>query len=257
MRMSVTPVSASPARMAAGMGVAPRWRGSSEGWRLSAPMRRQVEQRLGHDAAVVGEHHAAPARAPRWPPGRWGRGAAPASARGGPSRRAAALDRASDVRYPSRPAGRGGVVTTPTSSTPGAPASASRIGTAKSPLPRKTVRVVRPCGVVLSLVEAVARSSVPRASSLAVPASAQSATLRDVLVLVGRVEALGGDDRLGWHRSMYSSPWRWSNSCWMARASRPWPEMRDALAVAVLADHDACSARVRMATNPGTDRQPS
>ena len=39
-RIRVTPVSASPARIAAGIGVAPRWRGRSDGWRLSAPYRR-------------------------------------------------------------------------------------------------------------------------------------------------------------------------------------------------------------------------
>ncbi len=36
-RISDTPVSASPARIVAGIGDAPRWRGSSDGWRLSAP----------------------------------------------------------------------------------------------------------------------------------------------------------------------------------------------------------------------------
>ena len=44
MRIRVTPVSVSPARIAAGMGVAPRCRGSSDGWRLSAPC-ATVEQR--------------------------------------------------------------------------------------------------------------------------------------------------------------------------------------------------------------------
>ena len=37
MRMIVTPVSASPARMAAAMGEAPRWRGSSEAWTFRQP----------------------------------------------------------------------------------------------------------------------------------------------------------------------------------------------------------------------------
>ena len=39
-RISVTPVSSSPARIVAGIGVAPRWRGRSDGWRLSAPWRQ-------------------------------------------------------------------------------------------------------------------------------------------------------------------------------------------------------------------------
>ena len=39
-RMSVTPVSVSPARIVAGIGVAPRWRGRSDGWRFRAPCSR-------------------------------------------------------------------------------------------------------------------------------------------------------------------------------------------------------------------------
>ena len=55
MRISVTAVSASPARIVAGTGAAPRNRGSADGWRLSAPC-AQVEQRRRDDLAVVREH---------------------------------------------------------------------------------------------------------------------------------------------------------------------------------------------------------
>ena len=54
--ISVTPVASSPARMAAGMGDAPRQRGSSDGCRLSAPWRRDCQQLRRHDLAVVGQH---------------------------------------------------------------------------------------------------------------------------------------------------------------------------------------------------------
>ena len=56
MRMRVTPVVASPARMAAGTGAAPRWRGSSEGCRFSAPWAWQVEHCRRDETAVVGQH---------------------------------------------------------------------------------------------------------------------------------------------------------------------------------------------------------
>ena len=144
-RISVTPVSRSPARIAAGIGVAPRWRGSSDGWRLSAPC-AQVEQRR-------------PGRSGR---SRRGRGAPGSSARtcgDRRRRRAAALGsgrrRRRARRPPSaigvairccfRPAGRGGAVTTPTSSTSGWRVEAPQaLGTPNAPLPRKTVRTRTP-----------------------------------------------------------------------------------------------------------------
>ena len=56
MSISVTPVSSSPARIAAGIGVAPRWRGNNDGCRFSAPCRGRSSIACGHDLAVVGEH---------------------------------------------------------------------------------------------------------------------------------------------------------------------------------------------------------
>ena len=54
MRISVTPVSRSPARIAAGIGVAPRCRGNSDGWRFRAPCFRSSSSRRD-DLPVVGE----------------------------------------------------------------------------------------------------------------------------------------------------------------------------------------------------------
>ena len=56
MRMMVTPVSASPARMARWIGAAPRQRGSSEPWMLMQPSTGRVEERLGQDVAVGDDH---------------------------------------------------------------------------------------------------------------------------------------------------------------------------------------------------------
>ena len=74
MRMSVTPVSASPARIAAGIGVAPRWRGSSEGWRFSAPCSSSEQLRPGRSGrSRRGRAARDRARGPRrWTPGRAG-----------------------------------------------------------------------------------------------------------------------------------------------------------------------------------------
>ena len=52
MRMTMTPVSASPAMMARAIGAAPRQRGSSEAWRLRQPSARRIEERLRQDLAV-------------------------------------------------------------------------------------------------------------------------------------------------------------------------------------------------------------
>ena len=56
MRMIVTPASASPAAIVAGIGVAPRWRGSSDGCRLRIPCGGRSRSAPRDDLAVVGEH---------------------------------------------------------------------------------------------------------------------------------------------------------------------------------------------------------
>ena len=56
MRMVVTPVSASPARIARWIGAAPRQRGSSEPWMLMQPSTGASRKRLGQDVAVGDDH---------------------------------------------------------------------------------------------------------------------------------------------------------------------------------------------------------
>ena len=64
-RKIVTPASASPAAIVAGIGVAPRWRGSSDGWTFRMPCGGQLEERRRHDLPVVGEDRRGRAGAPR------------------------------------------------------------------------------------------------------------------------------------------------------------------------------------------------
>ena len=117
MRNSVTPVSVSPAAIAAGIGVAPRWRGSSDGCRLRKPCRGSVQDAR---PAGSGRSRRAPRASGRSGSDRRGRlrrcaarpaGAAAARppARGRRRRWASAS--------PRRPAGRSGARTTPTSRT--------------------------------------------------------------------------------------------------------------------------------------------
>ncbi len=125
MRIRVTPVSRSPARMAAGMGVAPRCLGSSDGCRFRAPC-VDVQQGGRHDPPVVGQHDQLGRRASTAAmavgvaqPGR------------GQDRRARRASSATAwmgvaVRRPPRPAGRAGAVTTPTSSTSSGSAASRR-----------------------------------------------------------------------------------------------------------------------------------
>ena len=61
MRITLTPVSVSPARIAAGMGVGPRQRGSSEGCRFRQPNGRQIEHRRAQDLAIGDHRDARPA----------------------------------------------------------------------------------------------------------------------------------------------------------------------------------------------------
>ena len=103
----------SPARIALGIGVAPRWRGRSDGWRFSAPC-AQVEQLAGHDLAVVGEHDEV--RIEPEDVGDRGRVAQPLRRLDVEARaRAAWVSTGVGVSIPRRPTGRGGAVTTATS----------------------------------------------------------------------------------------------------------------------------------------------
>ena len=52
MIIRLTPASASPARMVAATGAAPRWRGRSDGWTFSGWTRRGLEQAARHELAV-------------------------------------------------------------------------------------------------------------------------------------------------------------------------------------------------------------
>ena len=101
---------------------------------------RQVEQRRRDDLAVVREHGEvrAAARGSRRSPRDAGAaaGSGPGGCRGRPRRRRSG----SGSSACERPAWRGGAVTTATIRTSGFAASRCRAGTAKAPLPRKTVR---------------------------------------------------------------------------------------------------------------------
>ena len=116
MRIRVTPVSASPARIAAGIGVAPRWRGRSDGWRFSAPWRGSSSA-----AGRSGRSRRAPARSGVERRARSRCASGVAQPRRASGRRIAELvggrrGRASRSSSWRRPAGRGGAVTTPTRS---------------------------------------------------------------------------------------------------------------------------------------------
>ena len=148
-RISVTPVSGSPARIAAGIGVAPRWRGSSDGCRLSAPCGRS-EQRRRHDLAVVGEDDE-PGSRPRTSAIASGSRSRAGVRIGVDAESLGGVARSASRSAPCcRPAGRGGAVTTPTSSIVGMTGERPRVGTPNPPLPRKTVRTGRGLGPVRS-----------------------------------------------------------------------------------------------------------
>ena len=137
MSISDTPVSASPARIAAGIGVAPRWRGRSDGCRFSAPWRG----RSSSAGARSGRSRPAPAgRAQARPPRRSTLGA----------RRRSGRSMRSPCARPNRPpADRSAGRVSPAGWAPLRPPQVDvrmrrpvprPTGTAKAPLPRKTVR---------------------------------------------------------------------------------------------------------------------
>ena len=140
MRMSVTPVSVSPARIAAGIGVAPRWRGSNDGWRFNAPCAELQERSAGRSGR---------SRRARRGPGDERQDAVDGGSIAQPRRRQDRADprwrAASWIGVTRRPARRGppvvgGAVTTPTSSTSGCSPSRQRVSRPNPPLPMKTVR---------------------------------------------------------------------------------------------------------------------
>ena len=140
--MTVTPATRSPARIVAGIGVAPRWRGRRDGWMFRIPCG-------GISRIDGGTSRPKSARTPRS-----GRSAAISSATSGPRSRSgcrrwtpsrtASSATGTDIGTARRPAGRSGGATTPTTETPATEMRARSEGTAKAPEPKKTVRVGRP-----------------------------------------------------------------------------------------------------------------
>ena len=89
-RWMVTPVSASPARMAAVMGEGPRYRGSRDGWTLMPPSGKRARKDLPEDLPVRG-HDKEVRRQGAHLLQEWRRPASPAAGRAGPSSAAASL----------------------------------------------------------------------------------------------------------------------------------------------------------------------
>ena len=134
--MVVTPVTASPARMAHWMGAAPRWRGSREAWTLMAPSRGTWSTAAGR----IFPYATTTSRS-----GRQARSCSTtaSSSRSGwstgmPYSAATALTGGAAGSSP-RPWGRSGWVMTPTTRTCRC-RSSSRLGTAKAGVPMKTTR---------------------------------------------------------------------------------------------------------------------
>ena len=100
-----------------GSGVAPRWRGSSDGWTLRMPCAGRSRSRRGHDLAVVGEHDERRVEG-RDLGDRLGARSRSGVQDGTPSSAARAATGV-DVERRGRPDGRAGAVTTPTSSMSG------------------------------------------------------------------------------------------------------------------------------------------
>ena len=112
--------------------------GQQGGMQIQGASGRHGQDRRWHELAVVGEHE----QVGRQPSdGLDGLGRRRRSGvRVGSPRISARRCTGVGVRVPPRPTGRAGAVTTVTTSTEGASTSASKVGTAKAPLPKKTAR---------------------------------------------------------------------------------------------------------------------
>ena len=144
----VTPVTGSPAAIAAWIGAAPRQRGRSEAWRLTQPSRGSSRRARGKSCpkatttATSGASFASRAR-------KAGSRTFSTCSQGIPSSRAASTTGGSVSRCP-RFAGRDGCETTSTGRNSLA-ASARNVGTANSGVPKKTVlSLIRPTGYTLA-----------------------------------------------------------------------------------------------------------